>query len=978
MDSTDKLGKLAVACALFVGSSAHAKQAAETTHPSYTTVIDQATLPLLNPIFSERKVGKLILSNGLEVCLISDPDIKQSAAGLAVKAGSWQDPKEYPGMAHFLEHMLFMGNKAYPKEFEYMQFISDHGGMVNAYTAPDHTVYTFSVNNDAFASALDRFSHFFIDPLFLPQCINRELHAVDQEHAKNIENDGWRQYMILKETGNPKHPNCGFSTGNAQTLSGIPQEALKKWYHTYYSANQMYLVMMSSLPLEKMQALAIEDFSEVASISIPKTPITQELLSAKQKGHLIYIQPVRDLKQLSLLWEVPKRFASDIERKAPQLVAYALNQQGPNSLIETLKKEEIAEKLSATCDSFSDDTLLFSIDLSLTDYGVTHVNEAITRTFQAIARLKKEGIPQSLFDEMQTMAQLNYQYQSRDDAFSVVTQLTDALVYEDLATFPEKTAIPSHYDPLFIEQFIHSLDAKNGVYFVIADSKKTGVIPDKKERWMDAAYAIKDIPSTRLTAWNDAKPHADIQLPQANPFLPEHLALVALTGSASTPLLLHEDKSAQVYFAQDHEYLVPEIATVMTFKSPLINASAESQVLIDLYLRAFSEQLSSTLSFARRAHLRTQFSSDNLSLQLLVCGFSDKAPLLLQTLFETLPKVKPTAEQFEIYRASLASDYDNASKELPLVQAHEIMNNILLNRATNREKLKAAEGISYDSFLKFARELFTQTYTQALFYGNLTQSKAASLWQGLHARLNTTPYPLAEQPKGQILLLSKQKGPYMLTEQTERQGNGIVLVVEEGAYTFEKRGAQQILGAILKDAFFDTLRTKQQTAYIAQAFAVEKERQLLQYFRVQSNTHQPLELLGRFELFIEDFNKNIAQRVPQERFENVRSNIITLLKKPPENMRGKAMQLHDLAFEYEDFEWIDRRITSCEALTYERFTELSQEFLSRENSRRIAVLVEGVVPQENDFRYKLISKEQIHSLGSFVSANSSLAHETRN
>jgi insulysin len=43
-------------------------------------------------------------------------------------------------MAHFLEHMLFMGTKAYPDEKAFSQFISDHGGTSNAYTTLDKTV----------------------------------------------------------------------------------------------------------------------------------------------------------------------------------------------------------------------------------------------------------------------------------------------------------------------------------------------------------------------------------------------------------------------------------------------------------------------------------------------------------------------------------------------------------------------------------------------------------------------------------------------------------------------------------------------------------------------------------------------------------------------------------------------------------------------------------------------------------------------
>src|SRR5690348_6015188 len=74
----------------------------------YEPVENKASCSILNPSLCERKVEKVKLKNGMLVYLISDPGTKQSAAGICVEAGSWHDPKEYPGMAHFLEHMLFM------------------------------------------------------------------------------------------------------------------------------------------------------------------------------------------------------------------------------------------------------------------------------------------------------------------------------------------------------------------------------------------------------------------------------------------------------------------------------------------------------------------------------------------------------------------------------------------------------------------------------------------------------------------------------------------------------------------------------------------------------------------------------------------------------------------------------------------------------------------------------------------------------
>jgi hypothetical protein len=73
------------------------------------------------------------------VLLISDPTTDKSAAALDVRVGHLSDPAELPGLAHFLEHMLFMGTKKYPDENEYNVFLAQHGGSSNAYTDTEDT-----------------------------------------------------------------------------------------------------------------------------------------------------------------------------------------------------------------------------------------------------------------------------------------------------------------------------------------------------------------------------------------------------------------------------------------------------------------------------------------------------------------------------------------------------------------------------------------------------------------------------------------------------------------------------------------------------------------------------------------------------------------------------------------------------------------------------------------------------------------------
>ena len=115
---------------------------------------------------AEPEYRKLVLDNDLKVILVSDESYNKSSASMCVMAGSLSDPEEYQGLAHFLEHMLFLGTEKYSDVDEYSAYLRSNGGYSNAYTAEDHTNYLFEVIHDAYEGALDRFSQFFIAPVF--------------------------------------------------------------------------------------------------------------------------------------------------------------------------------------------------------------------------------------------------------------------------------------------------------------------------------------------------------------------------------------------------------------------------------------------------------------------------------------------------------------------------------------------------------------------------------------------------------------------------------------------------------------------------------------------------------------------------------------------------------------------------------------------------------------------------------------------
>ena len=119
-----------------------------------------------------------------------------------VRSGSFQDTT--PGLAHFCEHMLFLGTKKYPEEGEYAQFLSSNGGVHNAYTEAENTNYYFSVNSGKLEEALDRFAQFYISPLFNGDAVDREISAVNSEYEKDKGIPVWHLILLMSHVADPR------------------------------------------------------------------------------------------------------------------------------------------------------------------------------------------------------------------------------------------------------------------------------------------------------------------------------------------------------------------------------------------------------------------------------------------------------------------------------------------------------------------------------------------------------------------------------------------------------------------------------------------------------------------------------------------------------------------------------------------------------------------------------------------------------
>lgn len=926
---------------------------------SYSLIENQANTKIHTPALANQQTAKIRLENGLEAYLISSPTANQSGAVMSVKAGSWEDPEEYPGLAHFLEHMLFLGTKKYPQESEFDRFITEHGGLNNAFTENDKTSYLFTVDHAAFEEALDRFASFFIEPTFNPSGVSRELNAIDQEYAKNLSNDYFRELYVYKELLNPQHPLHRFNIGNSVTLSKVSRDTLIDWYKSHYSANLMRLVVYSSLPLENLKKLVVNAFSDVPNTNKIFPVIEMSALKPQETNQYVFIEPIKTSRSVSLIWELPAKFFDMKDSQPDTMICYVLGDEGENSLLAQLKKESLAENLSCGAIRQGEKLQHFYLNIELTSSGLRKIDTVILRTFQAIKNLKEKGFPAYLFEEIQNIAKIRYQYQSTESEFTMLMDHAKMLHGEDLATYPEQTLIPQKFSPQDIQELLNILTPKNAHIFIIAPSKETGLTVDKTEKWFGVNYTLEPISTDLIAKWTTASKNPNIDLPPPNIFIPHNLSLVSDNGFSTyqmpQPKTLIDNDFARIYFAQDNYYQTPSISWTLEILTPQISMDDPMKIVMgDLLVKALEDALVKNSYPAKLAGLEYQISRTNNGIKFELNGYDDNAPLLLKEFLSVVSNLQVSPEKFSTFKDTLLREYQNFTKESPLEQAFEILKSVLYeNFVTEKQKEAALRKISFETFSSNLSNLWNETFVEGIFYGNLIEEEAKILINEILKKFQKGSYPPEKHFQQKVLVIPKEGGPYYLETEVQTQGNAIILALQDDSFSFKERAAQQILMQAIKEPFFSALRTKQQTGYIVYSAGQEIERKLFDLFVVQSNSHDVRDLLARFEAFIEMYNQEIGvSELTEDQFINIKKSLIDQLKQPPSNMKAAGALLATLALDYDgDFTWMAKRIEGMENLTFSEFINISKKILGKQNKQRIAILFKGEICDETSLKY---------------------------
>lgn len=816
-----------------------------------------------------REFRGLVLPNGLRVVLVSDPTAEKAAAALSVSVGHFSDPAAAAGLAHFCEHMLFLGTAKYPDESEYQNYISKNGGSSNASTSMEHTQYYFDVRSDALAGALDRFASFFVSPLFTESATGREMNAVHSEHTKNLQSDGHRLFILDKLSCSREHPFSKFGTGNLETLNvdGI-RDMLLAFHAKHYAASRMNLAVVGKEPLDELQALVLPLFADVRDFDSQPDPITVKPWDAEQLGMMYELAPVRELLQLDLSFPLPAQPPVYLKKPA-RLLSHLIGHEGPGSLISLLRRRGWATGLSAGSAYDFTDCSVFNVGIELTQVGATHVDDIMKLVFEYIAILRVHGVPSWTFDEVKAVADMTLRFYEKTSPMSTSTTLIG-----NMRRYPLRDAIRAPYyyesfDADLVRETVALLRPDNMIAKFTAP--EVAERATETERWYAARYRAFRLSAETLASLAAAAPGTtpELHLPERNPFIATDFSLVplpAVDAPPAAPTMVVDDARVRAWHRYDHVFRRPRSSIFLQLNSPVSYATPLDVVCARLLIELVSEDLIEYSYFAEIAGLQFSMSPTLAGMQINFQGYSQKMPELVAAVTRRLRSIVPTPDRFAVQREAVQRYLVNLTRQQPYMFA------MTLSRALTDEHFvyfldqhKAAMEVTLDDVLAFQKTYLDTVQIEALIEGNVSVEDAKMISLDAAAALNTVGRARdALFRQGSIELAPTDHLAFGLPSTNPDEVNNAVIVrYEAGLYEPRKHSILSLIESIASEPAFSQLRTREQLGYIvAIQMRVSSAATLGLQVIVQSHVKDPVYLHHRVAQFMQRFSSQLAATEP--------------------------------------------------------------------------------------------------------------------
>jgi len=884
-----------------------------------------------------------ILSNGLKVLFISDPEANKSSAAMGVNVGNLVDKPDEQGLAHFCEHLLFMGTEKYPSENEYAEYLAKNSGVSNASTSGDKTTFFFDVSNDAFEGALDIFAHFFICPTFNEGSVEREINAVDSEFSKNINNDAWRLHH-LKNSHTKK--GCAFnrfSTGNKKTL-GCPdiRDRLLVYYKKYYSSEIMNLCVYSKKPMDELVKFVEDLFVKIPKLENFEKPRYDTIMPYDETNlKLLYkIIPVKNVDQITLEWYLP--FCDNYYASPLTFLSHVVGHEGPYTLTSSLNKENLCNALVCGAGNVSNTYMTFTVTISLTKKGLENYREVILRTLKYIKILQSKKINERYFNEVKFIQQLKFDNKNKLTPINA----TKAYVTQLMTYKPEDVlfagSIFKEYNESLIRKYLDllTLDRLN-ILFISQTLEKECTLT---EEIYGTKYFIEklDITEEEINSYN-CKDILDY--PPENKFIPKDLSIFSAPENLGEyPEKIMESKNCEVWFLQDKIFNKPTAYLIIQFLIPfdICNFSEiKNRILFVLLEKVITQELGEILYMAKEANVNFSFSSNNSKVQIVYSGFNDS---LKEGMKEILTNIKNlninTKRCKEIIELQSKEILKNA-KNVYFGQNYQV--NLEYTKQLLNEPTKSPEEIidflneskvTIEELIQIKETFFKKSKIKWLIQGNITKETALDIVNETHKILEID---INEEKKGKFIIPRPVKMTknynYIFRAKSQNKNekdSSLLSLYQVGFINDTEIQYLKLVNSFLQEKFYTQLRTTETLGYIVSLLVTQSSGSYCLLGLVQSNSKTPEFCAERVRAFIKESFKKVKEITDEEFKSHVNSKIV-LEKKKDDNLNEAFLrnwgEINENTYKFDKKE---KNVKILEKCTKEEFIKFYEKYLINE------------------------------------------------
>jgi len=838
--SARRLVWLAATMALMTGHTASAAA------PEPAEAVDEIISPRVSP-HDDRDYRAMTLDNGLSVLLVSDADADRAAASLNVGVGSAQDPEDLAGLAHFLEHMLFLGTDTYPASDAYQAYLSRHGGGHNAFTAPHDTNYFFDIEPDALPGALDRFSRFFVAPLFNADRLESERNVVHSEYQARIRDDGRRASDVLDQLLNPEHPTTGFSVGSRETLADRPEgepnlrERVIAFYEDHYGANVMHLAVVAPQPLDELEAMITQRFDTIPDRGLTRPVIDTPLVDASSLPRAAEMQSIRDSQRVSFLFPVPD--PQDAYRQKPaDYLAHLLGHEGEGSLLAVLRDAGWADGLSAGVTRGDGRHALFAVDISLTPDGAEQLDRIQASLFAKIEQIRNNGLADWRYEEQARLADQQFRFQQhgapQHDAMRLAMNLS-RYPLEDVNVAPY---LMEDYDR---DQILRWLDGLRPDRLLRLYSGPE-VDGDQVSPWFNAPW--REVEVTR-----EAEALAGLALPEPNPYIADDLELLAQQDEVPRKRL--DEPGFTFWHKADATFDTPKVEWRFSLQHPAAGQEAHEAVLSRLLAGWLGDSLNETLYPARLAGHDVEAYAHARGITLSFSGWRDRQARLIDRVLTQLQEGEIEAAHFDRVHYRLQREWRNAPQDALYRQAHRTLSEALVRPQWPTEALlEASRELDVEALREFRERFLAELRLEAMAVGNLDAALAER-----EARLvaDALSPSLSEDAIPDLVPLQADELP-TLTPATTRKESLVLRYLQGPDRSLDSQARLAVLGQLLETPFYQRLRTEEQLGYVVNArYSPMLDAPGISLL-VQSPDTESEAIQARIDAFLENFTERLS------------------------------------------------------------------------------------------------------------------------